>query len=116
MLLRERRREVNKHVYLARVFAAGLNIPEKLMQVWSEMLSLEVFHDNYNPTVVDAKTRALRELETQTRGRIEQNQSLMKKLSDLEVRQDSEMRGATQEELEEFKRRIRQRHLKQTPK
>lgn len=111
MLIRERRRSITENVYLARITSAGLNIPDKLFQLWTTILSMEVFQESYQPEVVKEKQYALKLIQENVTQRSEGQVRMFQKLHKLTAR-DNDMRPATPEELESFKRKLRQRHLR----
>lgn len=110
MLIRERRRSITESVYSARILSAGLNINEKLFQLWTSILSMEVFQESYQPEVVQEKEHALKLIQDGTTARTTTQVRMFQKLNKLTAR-DVDMRPATPEELEAFKRRLRKRRL-----
>jgi tRNA A-37 threonylcarbamoyl transferase component Bud32 len=110
ILLRERRRSVTESVYLARILSAGINLPEKLFQMWTSLLTMEVFQESYQPEVVKEKVQALkliRENVTQTQ---EHQVRMFRKLHSITTSQD-DLRPASPEQIEEFRRKLRRSHL-----
>lgn len=112
MLIRERRKNVSEHVYLGRIIAAGMQLPESLFQMWTSLFAMEVHHENYSPGTVKEKEFALNTLrehvEQHTKGRVD----MFKKLNRLNISED-EMRPVTPAEREIFRRRLRRRHLRE---
>jgi hypothetical protein len=86
MLIRERRREVQSQIYLARIQAAGLQIPEKIFRLWTTLYAMEVTHENY------ARERSFQRLEALTAD-------------------DADLRPLSAAEVEEFRRKLRRRHI-----
>ena len=111
MMLRERRRSVTEDVYLARIISAGLNIPDKLFQLWTTILTMEVFQESYQPEVVKEKQYALKLIQENVTQRSEGQVRMFQKLHKLTARED-DLRPATPEEVELVKRKLRKRHLK----
>jgi hypothetical protein len=109
--MRERRRKLLEQLYLGRILAAGFNIPEAVFKLLTTMLSLEITQENYLPKTVDSKKMALETLVEREKAATEENVKVFQKLQQLEV-SDDDLRPATPEELEEFKRKMRQRHVK----
>lgn len=110
MLIRERRRSITENVYLARILSAGLNLNEKLFQLWTSILSMEVFQESYQPEVVQEKAYALKLIQDSTTNRTTTQVRMFQKLNKLTAR-DEDLRPATPEELEAFKRRLRKQRL-----
>lgn len=110
MTRRDRQRHVSEQVYLAKIISAGLNIPEKLFQLWTTLLSLEVFQESYVPEVAKDKENALKLIQDNVTQRHETQVRMFRKLQKLTAR-EMDMKPATPKELEEFRRRIRQHHL-----
>lgn len=110
MLIRERRRSITESVYLARILSAGLNLNEKLFQLWTSILSMEVFQESYQPEVVQEKAHALKLMQDGTTNRTTTQVRMFQKLNRLTAR-DEDLRPATPEELEAFKRRLRKQRL-----
>lgn len=114
MLARERRRELQGQIYLGRILAASLNLPEKVFSLWTKLYSMEVFQTNYSPDVVEDKVNALTHMEErETKSIIERN-DIMKKLDKLTSRPENE-RPLTEQEVEELKRKLRKRHVRTRP-
>ncbi len=111
MLIRDRRRTVTEHVYLARITAAGLNLPQEIFQLATSLLSMEVFQESYQPEVVKEKEYALKLIQDNVTQRHEGQVRMFNKLHKLTAR-ESDLRPATADELEAFKRKIRQRYVK----
>jgi hypothetical protein len=111
VLIRERRRGVVESVYLAKVISAGLRIPEKLFQLWTHMLSMEVFQESYQPEVVKEKEHALKLIQENVTQKTAANVRMFKKLQSLTVK-DADLRKPTPEQVEEFQRKLRRRYLK----
>lgn len=110
--IRERRRAITEHVYLARVISSGLNISDRLFQMWTHMLSMEVFQESYQPEVVKEKEYALKLIQENVTQKTEHNTRMFRKLQSLTAR-DTDLRKPTPEEIEEFQRKLRRRFLKQ---
>lgn len=110
MMLRERRRSVTEQVYLARILSAGLSIPEKLFQLWTTIVTMEVFQESYQPAVVKEKEDALKLIQENVTHKHEGQVRMLTKLQKLTARED-DLRPATPEEIEVFRRRLRKRHL-----
>jgi len=106
LLWRQRKREISAQTYIARILAAGFGIPEGLIKFWTDLYTMEVMQENYMPKVITAKTEALEEIEKETTHKEEHQASMLEKVSKLTVKPE-DMRPATPEEIEEFKRRIR---------
>jgi len=112
VMIRERRRAITEHVYLARVISSGLNISDRLFQMWTHMLSMEVFQESYQPEVVKEKEYALKLIQENVTQKTEHNTRMFRKLQSLTAR-DPDLRKPTPEEVEEFQRKLRRRFLKQ---
>jgi hypothetical protein len=110
MVLRERRRSVVEQVYLARILSSSLRIPEKLLQLWTTMLSMEVFQESYSPEVVKEKEHALKLIQENVTQRNDAQVRMFKKLHKLTAN-EHDLRPATPKEIEEFRRKLRRRHL-----
>jgi len=110
MLLRERRREVQGQIYLARIQAAGLQIPEKIFRLWTTLYTMEVTHENYAPEAVQEKERALKAFEVRGRDEVVARARSFQRLEALTAN-DTDMRPLSPEEIETYKRRLRKRHL-----
>lgn len=113
MLVRERRKTVSGQVYLGRIIAAGMKLPEPLFQLWTSLYGMEVHQENYTPGTVEAKEYALRTLKEGKDKQIHGRVRMFDKLNRLNMSED-DMRPITAEERERFKRRLRQRHLRKT--
>lgn len=111
ILIRERRRSVTEHVYLARILSSGINLPEKLFQLWTTMLTMEVFQESYQPEVVKEKEQALKLIQENVTQKHGHQVRMFKKLHSITT-SDDDMRVATPAELEEFRRRMRRSHLR----
>lgn len=110
MLYRSRRSTLMQSVYLGKLLAVGTGIPEKLLSSWTTLLSLEINHDNYKPNIVKQKKDAIDWLVlNEQREHINYVQSTQK-LDKLTVTGDND-RAATPEELAEYKRQMRRKHL-----
>ena len=111
MLLRERRRNVSEQVYLGRIIAAGMQMPESLFQLWTSLFAMEVHQENYLPDVAKDKVLALQTLrqnsEQKTKGRIR----MFEKLNRLNM-SEADMLPITPQERELFLRKLRRRHIK----
>jgi len=110
MLLRTRRRAVTENVYLARILSAGLNLNEKLFQLWTTILTMEVFQESYQPEVVQEKEYALKLIQENVTQRGEGQVRVFKKLHKLTVLED-DLKPATPAEYEAFQRRLRKMRL-----
>lgn len=110
MVLRQRRRSVVENVYLGRILSATIQLPEKLFQMWTTMLSMEVFQESYQPEVVKEKETALKLIQENVTQRSETQKRMFRKLQKLTATEDS-MRPATEAEVEEFRRKIRRQYL-----
>jgi hypothetical protein len=110
MLIRERRREVQSQIYLARIQAAGLQIPEKIFRLWTTLYAMEVTHENYAPEAVQDKERALKALETRD---VEERVARERSFQRLEAltADDADLRPLSAAEVEEFRRKLRRRHI-----
>jgi hypothetical protein len=111
MLIRERRRQVQGQVYLGRIMAASLNLPEKLFSLWTTLYSMEVFQSNYSPEVVQDKEDALKAIDQALNKDVVERTSLLTKLEKLTAT-DEDLRPASEQELEEAKRRLRRRFVR----
>jgi len=111
MLVRERRKNVSEQVYLGRIIAAGMQLPEPMFQLWTSLFALEVHQESYTPGTVKEKKLALRTLtkhvEQNTKGRIK----MFEKLNRLNMT-ETDMQPITPAEREIFLRKLRARHLK----
>lgn len=110
MLLRARRRAVTENVYLARILSAGLNLNEKLFQLWTTILTMEVFQESYQPEVVKEKEYALKLIQDNVTQRGEGQVRVFKQLHKLTVLED-DLKPATPAEYEAFQRRLRKMRL-----
>lgn len=110
MLLRDRRRNVTENVYLARILSAGLNLNEKLFQLWTTILTMEVFQESYQPEVVKEKEYALKLIQDNVTQRSEGQVRVFKKLHKLTAL-DDDLKPATPAEYEAFQRRLRKMRL-----
>jgi len=108
--MRERRKNISEHVYLGRIIAAGMQLPEPLFQLWTSLFAMEVHQENYSPGSVKAKEFALDALkenvEQQTEGRVR----MFEKLNRLNM-SEADMQPITHAEREIFRRKLRRRHL-----
>jgi len=111
MIIRDRRRQVQGQMYLGRIMAASLNLPEKLFSTWTTLYSMEVFQSNYSPEVVRDKEEALKVISDIVDKKEEEHTSMLNKLDKLTVRED-DLRPATAEDIERAKRRLRQRYVR----
>ena len=111
MLIRERRRQVHGQIYLGRILAASLQLPEKLFSLWTTLYSMEVSHANYTPEVIKDKELALKSLDTTHRKEMAERNKLINRLETLTVTEATD-RPATDAEREEAKRRLRHRLIK----
>lgn len=111
MLFRERQRALASHTYLGRIFASGLNLPEKLLQFWTTLLALEIGQENYEPNIIKEKEKALMFLEQAKKDQTKDHTSMFHKLQKLTVH-DDKPRPATPEDLERFKRHLRKAALR----
>ena len=111
MLRRERRRALMEQTYIGRIIASSMNLPEKLYQLWTSLLSLEIHQDNYAPTVVKDKELALQILSDTRKQQAQGQQQQMSRLSKLTA-DDRDMRPATMEDIERVKRRLRASRLR----
>jgi hypothetical protein len=111
MLQRERRRQVHGQVYLARIFSSGLHIAPKIFELWTTLYMMEVTHESYSPEVIEDKEKALKTLGENEKVQHDQRVRMFQRLEQLTATVD-DGRPVSPEELEEFKRRLRKRHLK----
>ena len=110
LLWRRRKREISGQTYLARIIAAGFNIPEGLIKFWTDLYTMEVMQESYMPKVITAKSEALLAIEKETVGKVEEQNRLLDKVNKLSLNKE-DMRPLTAQELEEYKRRIRKRYV-----
>jgi hypothetical protein len=115
MIRRDRRRALTEHTYVGRILASSLNLPEKLYQLWTSLLSLEIHQDNYDPMVVKDKESALKVLLDNKKEKEEGNQRMFQRLAKLTA-DDGDIRPATAEDLERLKRRLRAQRLRASMK
>jgi len=110
MLVREQRKSLNKEVYHARINALGLGLPLAALDLWTSWLAMEISHENYYPKSLEAKQNLLRKLAEGRRMRSADKLKYQRRLETL-VR-DDDLTPATKTELEDFRRKLRGRHLK----
>lgn len=110
MLLRDRRQRVSTHAYLGRILAATVQLPEAQYKFLTEMLSFEVFHENYNPQLFETKQRILKDLREAPKQQEQDQQNMLHTLKSLDLSEE-DLRPVTPVELEQYKRKIRKRKL-----
>ncbi len=110
MVLRERRRALTEHSYIGRILASSLNLPEKLFQLWTSLLSLEVFQENYTPDAVNSKKATLDRISKVKEERATGNQRMFNRLHKLTA-EDADLTPATPEDIERLKRKLRKKRL-----
>jgi len=110
MLYRARKTALMQSAYLGKLLAVGTGIPEKLFNSWTTLLSLEINHDNYKPSIVKQKKDAIDWLALNKQQAESNHVQSVAKLDKLTVTGDEE-RVATEQELADFKRQMRRRHL-----
>lgn len=115
VLTREKRRHISENVYLGRILAAGMQLPEQVFQLWTALLTMEVSQENYFPGTSEAKKVALRALTEGVKEHSDKRVHMFKKLHKLTVGED-DLRPASPEEKEAFRRKLRRRHLKYNKK
>lgn len=115
MVLRQRRQEMAKFAYLGRLTSLSLGLPEKLYGLWTELLALEVFQDNYSPRVTEAKKQILSLFENMNKNiaTAPQDRVNIAKVESLEVGND-QFKPSTAEEREEALRKIKLAKLRKT--
>lgn len=111
MVRRDRRAKVAQGEYLARIFQAGLGIPDKVFKVWTDLLSFEIFQESYTPRMVSMQRKALKAFDDRKRAEDRSTKRMTRRLDTLEVK-ESDMRPSTEKELEEFKRKLRKARMK----
>ena len=111
MMSRARTRKVSEGVYLGRLLAAGMNLNENIFQLWTELYSLEVFHNTYNPATVSNKNETLKILRDKLSGGVKDQKRMFRKLEHLTVR-EADMRPATAREREAARQRLRRATLR----
>ena len=84
MLIRERRRAISESVYLARIISSGLNLNEKVFDLWTRLLSMEVFQESYQPEVVQEKQYALKLIQENVTNRGTTQVRMFQKLNKLQ--------------------------------
>lgn len=104
-----------QNVYLGKLLSVGTGIPEALFTSWTALLALEINHDNYKPNIVKQKKDAIDWLALNAQETERNRVQSLQKLDKLTVSDDIG-RAATPEELAEFKRQMRRRHLKSKPR
>jgi hypothetical protein len=111
LLMRERRKTVSEQVYLGRIIAVGMHLPETLFQLWTSLFSMEVYQENYSPGTVEAKQFALKTLTDATTANGQGRVAMFEKIHKMTV-SDEDMRPITPAEREIYKRKLRRRFLK----
>lgn len=106
MIRRERTLKVAEHSYTASILKLGLNIPDKIFQIWTDLLAAEVFQDSYSPHMIRAQQKALEGFSSKKRQEETNRRQIFNKLAKLEVKSDA-LRTATPQEREEFKLKLR---------
>lgn len=112
MLMRDRRQQVDKFAYLGRILSASVQLPEAQYQFLTEMLSFEVFHENYSPQTFETKQKILRELKDAPKRKLNDRKRMFDALKRLEM-SDDDLRPVTPVELEQYRRKLRKRKLEQ---
>lgn len=110
MIRRERTAFVAQQEYLARMFQVGLNIPEKIFKVWTDLFSMEVFQDSYSPAMIRMQRQALEAFDRKKQQEARDRRRMFNRLATLEVKSDS-LRTATPKEREELKNKLRRARM-----
>jgi len=109
--MRERRKTVSENVYLGRILASGMKLPEALFQLWTSLFSMEVYQENYSPGTVEAKQFALKTLANSTQQSTKGRVAMFQRIQQLTA-SESDLRPVTVAEREIYKRKLRRRFLK----
>jgi hypothetical protein len=91
--------------------SAAMVLPESQYRFLTQLLSLEIFQENYTPGVTDFKHNLINQLHSQRVGAHSDRDRMLKATQKLEFT-EAGMRPATPAELEEYKRRLRKIQLK----
>ncbi len=113
MLFRMRRRKLGEVAYLGRIMSAATMLPESQYRFLTQLLSLEIFQENYMPSIIDFKHDLINQLHAQRTEDRSSNDRLVKAAQRLEFT-ESGLRPTTDKELEEYRRKLRNIHLKKT--
>ena len=111
MVLRTRKQKISEHAYLGRILAAGMQLPEAQYQFLTQLLSMEINHDNYSPSTSALKTQILGMITEEKTGEARQRNSMVSALERLEVKEE-DLRPLTPAEVESYKRQLRKAKLK----
>lgn len=115
MLIRDRKQRVGQSAYLGRILAASVQLPEAQYQFLTEMLSFEIFHENYTPQIYETKQKILKTLREAPKQQEEDQERMFKALSKLDMSEE-DLRPVTPVELEQYRRKLRQRKLRNATK
>lgn len=107
MLLREQRCRIAVESYHGHLLAAGLGISKELFSLWTDNLTDEITHNNYDAATIERKRRALRIFEerhsTPRLGLARANKYTVKRQEDL--------LPYTKEEIAKIKSKVRAKSL-----
>ncbi len=106
MLFRMRRRKLSEVAYLGRIMSAATMLPESQYRFLTQLLSLEIFQENYSPSIIDFKHDLITQLHSQRTDDRAAKDRMVKAAQRLEFNETT-LRPPTDRELEEYKRRLR---------
>lgn len=115
LLTRERHKKVSEHAYLGRIIAAGMKLPNSSFQLWTSLLAMEIYQENYSAATLEAKKVALKTLSTAPDTKKATQKRMFDRLNELSMT-ENELRPITPAERERFKRKLRRRFLSNSSK
>jgi len=112
MLHRMRRRRLAEVSFLGRIMASATVLPEGQYRFLVEMLSMEIFQENYTSSNLRFKTNLVKEIRTRrSQSSVDQKRHL-DSVRRLEVKEE-DLRPLTKAEAENYNRRLRKIRLRQ---
>lgn len=112
MLHRMRRRRLAEVSFLGRIMASATVLPEGQYRFLVELLSMEIFQENYTSSNLRFKTNLVKEIRTRrSHGGVDQKRQI-DSVRNLEVKEE-DLRLLTNAERENYLRRLRKIRLKQ---
>ncbi len=105
---RDRRRVIAEKVYEGQLLAAGLNIPQAILDAWTALYIDEVTQDNYKPSVAKSKHKLLDAFSTQRRV----EKKLIERTDSYSIQNTKDMQPYSKAELENIKAKLRKKVLR----
>lgn len=106
---------MSEQIYLGRIIAASMNLPDNVFRLWTTLFSMEVSQENYSPVILEEKQKALEAMQVEDKEEHKNRVRAFSKLSKLTV-DDDDLRPAAPSEIEAFRRKLRKRFVRKAKK